>query len=290
MLAHDQRNLNVFVNGVEYSGGNGFAGGLSRGLLYGHTVFETIPVCDGQLPLRERHLTRLQQSCQQLGLPLDLERLTAELEEASQQFDRQILRITISMDEGGRGYAAPAKPTASRILSFHPLPQYEQSCWQQGVRLGLVDFRLAKQPELAGIKHGNRLEQLIARQQWLTDWQEALVRDQSGYVIEGTQSNVFFLKNDILYTPKIDLCGVNGVMRAWVIAHAIDSGFPMQCVRPSVADIESADAVFLTNSVIGVWPVALFEAERGRIFRYKNQPFIQQLQRQIKEDGLIPYN
>ena len=124
--------------------------------------------------------------------------------------------------------------------------------------LGLAEVRLSKQPSLAGIKHGNRLEQIIARSQWKEGWQEALLLDSDDQVIEATQSNIFLIKNNKLVTPSLDASGVAGVMRQCVINEAKDNGFDVLIKPMSVDEVMRADEVFLTNSVIGIWPVNEF--------------------------------
>ena len=115
---------------------------------------------------------------------------------------------------------------------------------------------------MAGIKHGNRLEQIIARNQWLPDWQEALLLDTNKHIIEGTQSNVFLVKNKQLITPNLDKAGVAGVMRQCVISEAQKTGLETLKQLVRIEDVEQADEVFLTNSVIGIWPVKQFRETR----------------------------
>jgi len=164
------------------------------------------------------------------------------------------------MGEGGRGYQNPNEIHANRILSRHQFPEFDHRPWHDGIELGLVSIRLACQAALAGIKHGNRLEQIIARSQWQQGWHEALVLDQQDNVIEATQSNVFIVKDGDLKTPDLTHCGVAGVMREHIIEQAEKLGVAAQIVSLSVSDIHAAEEVFLSNSVIGVWPVRRFQS------------------------------
>lgn len=240
-----------------------------RALMYGQSLFETLAIINKKPRLLEQHLARLELGCQRLFISFDKALVRQEIDQICKKIDADlaILRITISMGQGGRGYQDPESPEATRILSIYDYPQHQASVYQQGITLGLVDFRLAQQPELAGIKHSNRLEQVLIRRQWQSNWQEALVRDAQDNIIEATQSNVFIVKGEQLLTPDLQNCGVAGVMRQRVIELADKFGLNCQIVPLSVHDIEQADEVFLSNSIIGIWPVKEFLEQRYSSFK-----------------------
>jgi len=192
--------LLVLVNGLV----NSQTSALDRGLLYGQSVFETIAVSDNKLCLIELHLARLSLGCERLGIPFHSDQIHSDLERALQWIStnsavntKAVIRITLSMGEGGRGYLNPETSMGNRVVSVHPYPEHPSSHWLNGVTIGVADIRLAHQPALAGLKHGNRLEQVIARSQWQADWHEALLLDLDNKVIEATQSNVFMVKGTI---------------------------------------------------------------------------------------------
>ena len=256
-----------------------------RGLLYGQTLFETIPVCHQQPLLLERHLNRLAKGCKALSIDLDFEQLQIEINEFCQALtaNKLVLRITLSMGEGGRGYANPETPHSQRILSIHAFPKHPKTHWREGIKLGVAEIKLACQPALAGIKHGNRLEQVIARSQWHDDWQEALLLDQQDFVIEGTQSNLFVRHGNAVLTPDLSTSGVAGIMREQVLELADNIGVPTKIMSLSLADIEAADEVFLSNSVIGLWPVREFQKQTFSDFSISHQ-----LLELLEENGAIP--
>lgn len=245
----------TLINGIDTNK----VSAIDRGLMYGQSVFETIAVSNGKPCLFDAHLERLLLGASQLGIEIDQSLISTEVAQLSKQMSRGVIRINVTMGEGGRGYQNPGKILPTRIISQHEYPSYPSKYWTDGIELGLVDIRLAHQPVLAGIKHGNRLEQVIARSQWQNNWQEALVLDVDGNVIEGTQSNVFLVKDQCLITPKLDKCGVSGVMRKCVISLAQSLGLSVLEQPVSVDDIEQADEVFMSNSVIGLWPVSSFK-------------------------------
>lgn len=256
-----------------------------RGLLYGQTVFETIAVSEQQPLLLESHLRRLDAGCERLGIESQTDTLKAEITDfcSAQASGNWVLRVTLSMGSGGRGYQNPEQPEPLRILSFHPYPDHPREHWQQGIHLGLSEVRLAQQPLLAGIKHGNRLEQILARSQWQPEWQEALLLDYAGNVVEATQSNVFIRTGNQLATPDLSDCGVAGIMREQVLEIADNVGASTRIVSLSNADIVAADEVFLSNSVIGIWPVKRYGEQH-----YDDFTISHKLLKTLQENGSVP--
>lgn len=247
----------VLVNGQE----NTQTSALDRGLLYGQSVFETIAVSHSKACLLDLHLKRLLHGADALNIPICIDEVMADIDLAlaHAKLSRAVLRLSISMGEGGRGYLDPINAAPTRIVSLHAYPTHEEAYWSEGINLGVAGIRLSHQPALAGLKHGNRLEQIIARSQWQADWQEALLLDQNDNVVEATQSNVFIVKDGTVSTPKLESAGVAGVAREYIISQLDNLGMRFESVSLSVNQIEAADAVFLSNSVIGIWPVKQFK-------------------------------
>ena len=255
---------------------------LDRGMMYGQSVFETVAILNGRACLLEKHLQRLKKGADRLNIVYDETLLSSEILRFIEETANAVLRITLTMGQGGRGYQNPAKSQSTRVLSLHDLPAYSKSLWQEGIELGLVDIRLSHQPVLAGIKHGNRLEQVIARSQWQQSWNEALVMDVDDNVVEGTQSNVFIVKNNSLITPCLKQAGVEGVMRESIIEIAQELDINCQISSLSLDDIEQADAIFLSNSIIGIWPVKSFNS-----ISFKNLTLAHKLLKIIKKNEFI---
>ena len=246
--------LLTLINGSDANTVSAF----DRGLLYGQSVFETVAVSNGKPCLLEPHLARLDKGAKVLGIEVDKALISSEVSQLALGMVCGVIRITLTMGEGGRGYHNPVKPSSTRIVSQYDYPDYPAKYRSDGIKLGVVDFRLSHQPVLAGIKHGNRLEQIIIRSQWQDGWQEALVLDVDGNVIEGTQSNVFIVKDGSLITPKLDKAGIDGVMRQSIIELAKASDISVVVRSVSLDEIKQADEVFMSNSVIGIWPVRAF--------------------------------
>jgi 4-amino-4-deoxychorismate lyase len=227
-----------------------------RGLAYGDGLFETCLVKAGQPLLFQRHLERLSAGAQRLALNLDLPLTERECRSFAGEVGEGVMKLIVTRGDGIRGYAAASNATPRRILQAGPLPAYPEAHAQQGIRLFACQTRLAEQPLLAGLKHLNRLEQVLARSEWQNaDYAEGLMRDVSGRIIEGVYSNLFMVKGGVLLTPDLRRCGVAGVMRAEILALAERENMPARELDLHMADLQKADEVFVCNSVYGIWPV-----------------------------------
>lgn len=231
-----------------------------RALAYGDGLFETMRACRGEVPWWDAHWSRLEHGAARLRLPVPSPARVRD--EAGWLLDGRdgVLKLHLGRGRGGRGYAPPAAPGPTWILSRHPLPPPFPT---GGVALRWCDTRLALQPALAGIKHCNRLEQVLARAEWQdagatgVDADEGLMRDTGGDVVCATAANLFVLHGERWRTPPVDRCGVAGVCRQWLLGR-----FAIEQARLSVADVETADAVVLTSAVRGILPVARLGTRR----------------------------
>lgn len=227
-----------------------------RGLAYGDGLFETIAVRRGQALLLDRHLQRVIRGCQQLLIPVDAQLLRQEVSAFVAQVADAVVKLIITRGEGQRGYALPQPQQPQRILIKLPLPSYPAEHAEQGISLFPCTTRLAEQPLLAGIKHLNRLEQVLARAEWQESrYAEGLVRDMSGRMIEGVFSNLFLVRDGRLLTPDLSRCGIAGVMRAEIIDRATRLGLTVTVADIGLDELLAADEIFVCNSLYGIWPV-----------------------------------
>ena len=210
-----------------------------------------------------QHFARLEAGCQQLKIPFpDHKLLNHEARSLSRQSSRAVLKLIITRGVGGRGYRQPSEIKPSRVFSLHPFPEYPDSLKKQGVKLRFCHHRLGINPDLAGIKHLNRLEQVLARSEWHDpDIHEGLMLDVNNYVIEGTMTNLFIVKGNRIVTPKLDQCGVAGIVRREIVKQATIAQYSIEECQLSKQDVFNADEVFLTNSIIGIWPVKSLETK-----------------------------
>ncbi|MBL4729017.1 MAG: aminodeoxychorismate lyase, partial [Gammaproteobacteria bacterium] len=212
------------------------------------------------------HLKRLKHACNVLQLPVDFDLLLSEMSQLLQtnKASDVILKITITRGEGGRGYAPAAQVDCTRILQ---LLSYIAPALSTGARVVLCQHRLSSNSLLAGIKHLNRLDQVIASMQIPTDCDEGLCMDEGDYVIEGCRSNLLLAIGNQLVTPDLSKNGVEGVMLNHLIAELEAQGTPVLRKKLSLAEVKTASEILLCNSVFGTWPIAEIQNEDWRIAR-----------------------
>jgi len=241
-----------------------------RGLAYGDGVFRTLRINAGKAICWRRHFQKLQDDCRMLGLRCpSYADLSKELEQVASIAPDCVLKIIVTRGSGARGYRVTSEMQPTRIVMTSPVPDFPASYYEQGVRLRICDLKLSLQPRLAGIKHLNRLENVMARQEWNdASIAEGLLLDSEEFVIGGTMTNVFMFKANELWTPELTRCGVAGVQRKRVMERAAVSGIPCIERHISLEELLQANEIFLTNSVIGVWQVG----EIGNI-RWKKGEF-----------------
>ncbi len=229
-----------------------------RGLQYGDGVFRTLRVHAGHMQHWQRHYQKLKQDCAALGIACpESALLFDELQCLIQQQPEGVAKIIITRGlQTARGYAPLSHIIPTRIISVTPAPNYPDHFYSRGIKLRVCELRLGHQPRLAGIKHLNRLENVLAAAEWSdADIAEGVLLDIAGNVIEGTRSNLFMVRDGALLTPDLSRCGVAGVQRDRVMEWAIKHGMPCHIERFSLPELLAADEMFLVNSVIGLWPV-----------------------------------
>ena len=232
-----------------------------RGLAYGDGVFRTLAVRAGRALLWKRHYAKLTVDCRALGISVpDQTLLLADLRHITTDMPDCALKITVTRGSGSRGYAMPGTVIPRRIVAASPLPDYPTVFATQGVSVRYCRQRLALQPALAGVKHLNRLENVLARAEWHDpSIAEGILMDTEGAIIEGTRCNLFLVERGQLITPDLARCGVAGVSRDAVIEQAEKNGMGCRIETVSRERFEAADEVLLVNSLIGSWPVARIE-------------------------------
>jgi len=250
-----------------------------RGFQYGDGLFETLAVVRGVPLLWERHLRRLLHGAARLGIGVTTETgtvLRAEADRMCQGAGRAVLKIILTRGASGRGYAPPADAVPTRVVSLSPWA--ESLSRTHGARVKFCDTTVARNRSLAGIKHLNRLEQILARRELETNYDEGLMRDETGCVIEGTMSNVFIVSHGALLTPDLSYSGVAGVMRELVLECAPTLPLTCRVTTLTPEEILKAEEVFLTNSLIGLWPVTRVESKT-----YAAGPVTQRLRALVQE-------
>lgn len=241
---------------------------FDRGFHYGDGLFETIAILSPKFskyyPLFSLHLNRLRLGLDKLRIALDWSTLLSDMEHYvdrvhKTQFDgsKWVLKVIITRGIGGRGYEPQTNQHPSIILLSYPFPTYPAHYQHEGIRIDFSDVTLPLDPYLAGIKHLNRLPQVLAAMALpakschaTEPCQELLLSDVTGHVIEGIKTNVFLLQDGQVKTPALSSSGVNGVMRQWIMQHVTVFEDQLTC-----DDFISAEEIFVCNSIIGIWPV-----------------------------------
>ncbi|MHB8562992.1 MAG: aminodeoxychorismate lyase [Acidiferrobacteraceae bacterium] len=252
-----------------------------RGLAFGDGIFETIAIKDGRALCWDLHMQRLMDSARRLSLPLpDPVLCMNEMHALCGSMPHAVLKLIWTRGVSERGYRTTPSARPTRILTLSAWPGYPAHWSREGVAARLCRQTWSRQPVLAGIKHLNRLEQVLARSEWTDEYQEGLMRDDRGDVISGTASNLFLVVNGVLCTPDLSSCGVCGTIRTSVIGAACRLQIPFEIRRiPLPLLIEQAEELFLTNSLIGIWPILRLEGHGysvGEVTRKLHDELIEQ--------------
>jgi len=250
---------------------------LDRGLQFGDGLFETLAIIDGQPCLWDSHVARLAAGCSRLGITMpETGVLKGEARELIGGHRQAVLKIMLTRGCSERGYA-PADTTATRILSLFSWDGPADS----PLTVDISSRRLGLNPALAGLKHLNRLEQVMARRELPPDAGEAIMLDINGRLVEGIAANIFLQQGDRLLTPRLDESGVAGVVRQLVMDTARDMNMPVEEMRLYQQDLLNSDALYYSSSLLGIrrvssiigqdWRPALdvhpvMDAARGRVF------------------------
>lgn len=240
---------------------NGRATGLDpadRGLAYGDGLFETMAATDGRIRWLDYHLERLADGCRRLAIRSpDRQQILREIAAHCPKDGRAIVKLIVTRGSGARGYPPPETSEPNRILTISSWPGYPAAHYTAGIRVRVCKLRLGENPQLAGIKHLARLEQVLAHLELRgSEAEQGLLLDSSGFVAGGTSSNVFAVHGSELATPALTRCGIHGVMRRVVLETAGALGLVRLEKDLTLAELLRADELFMTNALFGIWPVA----------------------------------
>ncbi len=228
-----------------------------RGLAYGHGVFETMLCLGGTVPLIRRHLNRLQFGAERLGIPFLAGDIRSAIDSVTVAYSG-IIKIILTAGCGGTGYQSPSVVKPRLIISKRQLPADIDKQRQCGIKLWCCHQQLSTDLALAGIKHLNRLEQVLASNEIPSDLcSDGIMFDSTGNVIETTSANIFLKHpSEGWTTPSLENCGVAGVMRSMLL----DEIFPTMASNCGVGLIDQGALnqsceIFICNSIRGIIPV-----------------------------------
>jgi len=229
-----------------------------RGFQYGDGLFETALLVNGRVRFIDDHYQRLFAGCARLGIaPPERQTLSREIAQVTADAERGVLKIIVTRGAGGRGYRPGSAMSSTRVVALHPFNPAPHGA----LRLRWCDIRLGRNARLAGIKHLNRLEQVLAQSEWRDgEVDEGLMLDTEGEVVCATSANVFVVRDGAVVTPDLRFCGVQGVMRAQVLKAATKLRLSVNEEPLWPHDLETASEVFITNAVRGIRSVASLDS------------------------------
>lgn len=229
-----------------------------RGLAYGDGLFETMRVVKNEVPLLEYHIQRFLLGVKRLSLgsatAMKKQFLNALDEALSTVTGDALIKIIVTRGVGGRGYVVPAQGACNVIAQVFDSVEVHPFHPKRGVTLVECDYRLPPNPALAGLKHLNRLDQVLASRS-LKGKPEGLVFDLDDHLVEGTKSNVLLFEPERVLTPRLDRCGVSGVLRARLMDAEKELGFAIEEDVVSRERLLEVGALVMINSVFGLMQV-----------------------------------
>jgi len=228
-----------------------------RAIQFGDGCFTTARIARGEICFLSAHIQRLQIACEKLLIPFEQwSELQREMSEIAQGHERGVLKVIISRGSGGRGYSGAHCRQPTRILSVSEYPAHYDAWRRKGVTLELSPVRLGRNPMLAGIKHLNRLEQVLIRTHLeQSEADEALVLDSDGCITECCAANLFWRQGNEVFTPKVDQAGVDGIMRQFCLQQLAQSRFHVVEISAGEQAILAADEIVICNALMPVVPV-----------------------------------
>lgn len=232
-----------------------------RGFQYGDGVWETLAIRNGQIKQFTHHLQRLQKGLVAFGF-INIDAIIVAIKYDvlallnTTDIQTAVLKVTVSRGSGGRGFYYDDSIKPRRIVSLYAMPTYPASYSSEGIRLTLCQTRLPHRPQLTGFKQLGCIEQVIAKAEFQTDYQEGLMCDYNSHIIEGTMSNFFIItEQNTIITPDLQMCGVAGIARSCIVDQVRAMGIHLKITTVTEADVQQAKGLFMSNSVIRLWPV-----------------------------------
>jgi 4-amino-4-deoxychorismate lyase len=254
---------------------------LDRGFAYGDGVFRTMRMTHGRVVSWDIHYNKLVEDCNRLAIVCpSSELLAADIQRLNEDMQSDaVIKLIVTRGEGTRGYALPALAQPNRVVIKSAYPQYPESNFSLGVSLYLCQLRLGHQPQLAGIKHLNRLENILARMEWNTATHaDGVLQDIDGNIIECTAGNLFMRHGKDLVTPDISQCGVAGITRQRILELSPGLGLNARIGRISMTEMMAADELLVCNSLYGAWQVIDFNRKQ-----WPSQPLASTIRELLQE-------
>lgn len=234
-----------------------------QGFQFGLGVFETILVLKGKPCFMELHFERFMQSCKKLGLQLVLEaeQLKAQAQALISRNNIKNGRLKLICFRDIKGSS-----TLITVSDYH----YKENFYEEGYNICLSEIKRNPHSPMPYIKSLNYGENILTREKAINQgYQEALFMNVYDRLCEGTVSNIFWIKDNIVFTPEIS-CGIlNGITRSQVIQLCRNLKLELHEGNYKYEELLEAEEVFITNSLIDIMPISKVENYFYNISDYK---------------------
>jgi 4-amino-4-deoxychorismate lyase len=230
---------------------------FDRGFAYGDGVFRTLVMRNGAPESWPLHYQKLVADCAAINIVCpSAELLMSDMQQLFTPDEVAIAKIIVTRGEGNRGYTPPAITAPMRVVTKSAMPEYPEDRFTDGINLIVCETRLALQPKLAGIKHLNRLENVLARMEWNDqNIADGILLDTNDSVIECTAANIFARFSNTLITPSLAQCGVAGITRQRILELAHTLSLKLSVETFNLEKLFAADEVIICNSIYDAWQV-----------------------------------
>lgn len=242
---------------------------FDHGFLYGYGLFETMRAYNGKIFLLERHVKRLLEGAEAIGLGglggIDLAQACRDTLKANQLTEAR-LRITVTNGESEvlPWEEKPGAPTV--VVTSRPYQGFSSEKYEQGFRVGIASVRRDALSGVSEVKSVNYLVSVLARVETARyGLDEALLLNEDGYIAEGGNSNVFFVRGSRLVTPSLGSGILPGITREVVAELADGLGIIVTEGTVGLGVIRQCEEAFLTSSIIEVMPVVAVRDENGQM-------------------------
>lgn len=244
----------------------------NRAINYGDGLFETILLCHQKIALWDLHFKRLNEGLARLNLEsIPKALIHTKILSLINDDNCYVIKLVVFRDGRKRGYGSQAKKVHFYITVN---PFVEQQVSQV---LTVSSIQLSRQKNLAGLKHLNRLEQVLAAQKLNgCDYSDAIMLNDKQHVIETISKNILLIKDQKIYTPKLNKCGVYGVALSWLQKQ----GYKLIRKKIEFKSMQKYDGLMVCNSIVGFTSISKIDNK----IEYKKQLSIaKDIQNQWKE-------
>lgn len=231
----------------------------NRAFKYGDAVFETIKYAHGQLRFWEDHYFRLMSSMRILRMEIPMDFSPEILEERVQETilanhaEHTAHRVRITVFRAGGGYYTPETNTIDYLIEVERWPHHAYELNTNGLAIDLYKDFYKQKSLLSNLKTANAMLYVLAGiYKSENGFDECILLNDDKHVVEAISSNLFMVKNDVLYTPALNTGCLKGIMRKQIIALAAKLKIAVHEENFSPFELQKADELWLTNALHGI--------------------------------------